>query len=68
MKKETKSAVRLSLEPQTTRHSIFETLMEANYSHFFDENITKDFMKSHQFVFSKPYYTSIESNIKRCKA
>ena len=66
MKNNTKSEVRLSLEPKATRHDTFETLLNANYTQFFDENTTKDFMKSHQFFFTKSYYSSIESKFRRC--
>lgn len=67
MQKDTKSSVRLSLEPHATRHSMFESLLESNYTQFFEENTTKDFMRSHQFVFTKPYHNSIESKVKRRK-
>lgn len=65
MKKENKSEVRLSLESKATRHATFETLLSANYSHFFDENNTRDFMRSHQFFFSRAYYNSIERELNR---
>ena len=63
MQKDNKSAVRISLESDGSRHSTFERLLEANFTQFFDENTTKDFMRSHQFIFTKPYFTTIEGRL-----
>lgn len=63
MKKDIKSELRTTLEVQRTRTATFETLLEANYSHFFDENLSRDFIRSHQFFFTRAYHTSISSKL-----
>lgn len=67
MQKNNKSAVRMNIESSVSRHSTFEKLLEANFTQFFDENTTRDFMRSHQFVFTKLYFTSIEGRVTSIK-